>query len=32
LKPVKSWRTGLRADVVFNHYLQRARAMVECEA
>lgn len=32
LKPVKSWRTGLRADVVFSHYLQRARAMVECEA
>lgn len=24
LKPVKSWRTGLRADWVFSHHLQRA--------
>jgi len=25
LKSVKSWRSGLRADVVFSHHLQRAR-------
>ncbi|MCC6146304.1 MAG: DUF3536 domain-containing protein [Anaerolineaceae bacterium] len=27
LKPVKSWRSGLRADVVFNHHLKRAQEM-----
>jgi len=32
LKPVKSWRSGIRADTVFSHYFQRARLMVECEA
>ncbi|HVP21928.1 MAG TPA: DUF3536 domain-containing protein [Anaerolineaceae bacterium] len=32
LRPVKSWRTGLRADVVFNHYYQRSREMIRCEA
>ena len=26
LRKVKSWRTGKRADAVFNHHLQRARA------
>ncbi len=25
LKPVKSWRSGLSADVVFDHHLERAR-------
>ncbi len=25
LKPVKSWRSGLAADVVFGHHLERAR-------
>jgi alpha-amylase/alpha-mannosidase (GH57 family) len=30
LKPVKSWRSGIRADTVFSHYFQRAREMVEC--
>jgi alpha-amylase/alpha-mannosidase (GH57 family) len=27
LRPVKSWRTGTRADAVFNHHLMRARAI-----
>jgi alpha-amylase/alpha-mannosidase (GH57 family) len=27
LKKVKSWRSGLSADVVFNHHLQRARTV-----
>jgi hypothetical protein len=27
LKPVVSWRSGLRADIVFNHHLKRAREM-----
>ncbi|MEN4041728.1 MAG: DUF3536 domain-containing protein, partial [Anaerolineaceae bacterium] len=27
LKKVKSWRSGLSADVVFNHHLMRARCM-----
>lgn len=27
LKPVKSWRSGLRADVVFRHQLKRAQWM-----
>jgi hypothetical protein len=26
LRQVKSWRTGVRADTVFNHHLQRARS------
>jgi len=29
LKGVKSWRSGLRADVVFNHFYQRARSALE---
>ena len=32
LRPVKSWRSGLRADVVFNHYFNRAKNFVECGA
>jgi alpha-amylase/alpha-mannosidase (GH57 family) len=29
LRQVKSWRTGIRADSVFNHQIQRARAISE---
>jgi hypothetical protein len=32
LRPVKSWRSGVRADTVFSHYFQRASLMVECDA
>jgi alpha-amylase/alpha-mannosidase (GH57 family) len=30
LKPVKSWKTSQRADIVFNHYLQRTKTASEC--
>jgi alpha-amylase/alpha-mannosidase (GH57 family) len=32
LRKVKSWRTGLRADVVFNYYYQRSREPAGCGA
>ncbi|MCE1254771.1 MAG: DUF3536 domain-containing protein, partial [Anaerolineae bacterium] len=31
LKAVKSWRSGLSADVVFSHYLERAQKTVRTD-